>query len=599
VRRFCLFLSLLAGALVPATARAEDIVVKRAPGASAADIRDDAGVQLVDSLPIPRVQVVQAADGAQALSELNDDPRVEYAEPDRQVRIDTLPTTALLDPFSLSYDWGLVNTGLYGTADDDIDAEEAWMVTTGAGATVAVVDTGIDAGHPDLTDQIAAGGYDFVDGDATPQDGNGHGTHVAGTIAAEVNGVGITGVAPNAKIVPLRVLGNDGRGATSAVAAAFARAGDLHIPVVNASLGGDTLTQVEEDAIASHPGTLYVVAAGNDGTDNDYAPHYPCNDPETNVLCVGASDADDLPAYFSNYGAASVDLFAPGVDIVSDYPRGLASSFTTGYEDLSGTSMATPHAAGVAALVASLHPTWSGAQIKQRLMDSVEVLPSLRGLAVTGGRLNAARAVGDVDVIAPAAPAGLRANAGNGRVTLSWQANGEADLAGYRVYRDGAAPEGTTATSYVAAGLTNGAAVTFRVTALDGAGNESAPAVVSATPSAPPPPIPPPAPPQVVPPTPTVTAPPAPALSAVALHGRVCARCRATLRFRLSAVSQVRFTLQRTGGRRTSRVVAFPAGAQRVTIGKTLLGMRLKPGRWTLTVALGAAGKTLRFTVAR
>ncbi len=599
-----LFLSLLVSALAPTAARADEIIVKREPGASAADVRGDAGVRLVASLPLAGVQVVSVAPGqrAQALADLQEDPRVAWAEPNQRVRADTVPGPALLDPLSHD-DWGLVNTGqwpTYGTPDDDTDADQAWTMSTGAGVTVAVVDSGIDAGHPDLAGQIADGGWDYVDGDGVPQDGDGHGTHVSGTIAAQSNGDGVTGMAPDAKILPLRVLDNAGWGSESAVAAAFARAGDAHVRVVNASLGGDSAMQAVHDAISGHPDTLYVVAAGNDGADNDRTPHYPCNDPSPNVLCVGATDGDDEPASFSDFGATTVDVFAPGLWVVSDYPRALTSWFTPGYEVMSGTSMATPHVAGAAALLASLHPSWNALQIKQRLLDTVDPVGSLRGLAVSGGRLNAATAV-TVDAGPPAAPV-VRARAGNGQVTLTWPANDEPDLAGYRVYqlaRAGwLAPADTTDTTFTASGVPNGTLAQFKVTAVDLAGNESAPDVVSATPSGPPVTVPPPAP--VATPAPVIVPPrAAPALDAIKLRGRVCARCRSTLTFRVSAVSEVRFTLQRRGGRRTSRTVAFPAATARVPVRRTLLGMKLTPGRWTLTLAVsGGAAHILHFTFA-
>jgi thermitase len=415
VARFTSFVTgalILAGILAPAASAANRIVIKRNPGLTAAarsDLRADADVALTETLPISGVEVVRPEDGnaARALSELREDPDVVWAEADRRRRLAAEPLAGLL--------WGLDNTGqsIWGTRgvlDSDIDATDAWAVTRGAGATVAVVDTGVDAGHPDLAANLLAG-YDYVDGDADPADANGHGTHVAGTIAAAENGTGVVGVAPDAQVIPLRVLDASGSGWGSDVAAAFAWAGDHGVRVVNASLGSDGITRAERQAIQDHPNTLYVVAAGNSGANVEYAPEYPCAYTQANVLCVGATDSSDRMASFSNYGATSVDLFAPGTKIVSTYPRGFASnlvntiSASDGFELMQGTSMATPHAAGAAALVAAAHPAFTAAQIKTALMESVDPVSALAGKSVSGGRLNAAAAL-NVEPPAPAvAPA--------------------------------------------------------------------------------------------------------------------------------------------------------------------------------------------------
>jgi thermitase len=409
------FISLVTGALIcagilaPAASAADRIVIKRASGLTAAersDIRADADVKLTETLPAGGLEVVTPVDGdrARALSELRDDPDVVWAEADKRVRLASEPLEDLL--------WGLNNTGqsIWGTrgiTDADIDAPEAWAVTRGAGATVAVVDTGVDAAHPDLAANLVAG-YDFVDDDSDPTDLNGHGTHVSGTIAAAENGTGVVGVAPEAHVMPLRVLDADGSGWGSDVAAAFNWAGDHGVRVVNASLGADGITRAERDAIQNHPNTLYVVAAGNSAANVETAPEYPCAYTQVNVLCVGATDSSDRMASFSNYGATSVDLFAPGTRIVSTYPLGFSSNLintispSDGFELMQGTSMATPHAAGAAALVAAAHPGFAATQIKAALMESVDPVAALAGKSVSGGRLNAAAALG-IDPPAPAA----------------------------------------------------------------------------------------------------------------------------------------------------------------------------------------------------
>jgi thermitase len=389
-------LALLALALIPASAAADTrIVVKRDRGltsAERAEIRADADVRLVETTSLPQTEVVAAAAGdvRDAVRELNADPDVVYAHRVRPRR------PAAEDPFLWAL-WGLNNTGQDvdgpndpdfqpGEPDADMDVFEAWGTgSTGAGQTVAVVDTGIDAQHPDLLGQVV-GGYDFLDDDEDPNDVDGHGTQVAGTIAAaRNNGVGIAGVAPDAVLVALRALG-DSRGTDVETAEAFGWAGEHGIRVVNASLSGTGSSQLEYDAIQAHPNTLYVVAAGNDGDNVDVGTRaYPCAYNLPNVLCVGATDQRDLPAGFSNYGTTSVDLFAPGVGIVS--------TEAGSYSITDGTSMASPHIAGAVALLQSRNPSLSAGMIKTALMDNGDAYNDLAALSVSGMRANAYNAL--------------------------------------------------------------------------------------------------------------------------------------------------------------------------------------------------------------
>ena len=399
--------------LAPASARAAEgeIIVQRAPGADRAELREDAGVEHVRNLPLERTELVEPAPGETlpaALAALRADDDVIYAELDQVASIaNPLPD----DPYFGDL-WGLHNTGQFaGLAGADIDARGAWLQSEGGGVTVAVVDTGVNANHADLVDQFAANaaelngtpgvdddgngyaddvrGWDFVANDNIPQDQHGHGTHVAGTIAAEgSNGTGVIGVAPRAKLLTLRALGANGQGTMSGIAAAFEYAGDLGVRIVNASLGGGYSIAVR-NAIAEHPDTLYVVAAGNAGANADTdTGSYPCALPEPNIVCVGATDNHDAIADFSNYGATAVDLFAPGVDIFST-DKGAPNAYTT----MSGTSMATPHVAGAVALELAANPAVSTSFLRHALLASVDPNPGLSGLAVTGGRLNANRAV--------------------------------------------------------------------------------------------------------------------------------------------------------------------------------------------------------------
>jgi subtilisin family serine protease len=637
-----------------ATPGGERIVVQREPGLTAAerhDLRAETDVTLAETLRISGVEVVVPADGdrSRALAELRRHPDVRWAEPDRRRQA----AAAAADPF-VQLEWGLSNTGqsvwgVRGTPDVDIDAPEAWTVTRGAGIGVGVVDSGVDLGHPDLQAQLLPG-HDWVGNDDVPADEEGHGTHVAGTIAAADNGVGAVGVAPEAKIVPLRVLDETGSGWSSDVAAAFDWAGDHGLRVVNASLGAPDPTTVEEQAIASHPGTLFVVAAGNGGADgvgDDVAvtPSYPCAYTAANVLCVGATDSADQIASFSNYGAAGVDLFAPGYRVVSDHLRGLATRLDRyygtgdGFEILSGTSMASPHAAGAAALVAAAHPGWSAAQLKSALMDNVDPVAALAGRSVTGGRLNAARALGlapapPTDVAPPAPPAALAATPALESAALGWDAPAGGDAVAYRVYARSASGYWNalpiaelTATSALIGGLAGGREQRLRVTALDAAGNESNPSAwVAVTPEAPPAPAPTaPAPTSPAPaaPAPTPAAPTAapspataasPALGAVRLTGRavLCARhgCRprrALLALHPTAAATVAVALSRRvcargrcGWRPAGRTRVSVAGAPtRWRVADRVLGLRLAAGRWRLDLAVPGDRARVTFPVTR
>jgi len=277
----------------------------------------------------------------QALAIYSNDPDVEYAEPNYRYY-----ATATPNDTDYSKLWGLHNTGQLvngtsGTADADMDVPEAWdMITGGSGVVIAVIDSGVDYNHPDLaantwtnpgesltgTDSDGNGyvddvrGWDFVDDDNDPMDYNDHGTHVAGTIAAVGNnGTGITGVCWNAKIMPLRGLDTLGSGWSDDLIAAIEYANNNGADVINNSWGGGGFSQFTRDAIAASPAVV-VCAAGNNGADNDASPHYPSSYDCANIIAVAATDQNDALASFSNYGATSVDVAAPGVNIYSASP---------------------------------------------------------------------------------------------------------------------------------------------------------------------------------------------------------------------------------------------------------------------------------------
>lgn len=337
---------------------------------------------------------------------------VVYAEPDYRVRIATLPD----DP-RFTEQWGLHNTGQSGgTIDADIDAPEAWDLSTGTGSTiVAVIDTGVDYRHPDLapnmwtnSGEIAGDGidndnngyiddvhgYDFFNDDGDPLDDHNHGTHVAGTIGAEGNdGIGVSGVNWDVQIMAVKFLGADGSGSTSDAIAAVQYAVDNGAHISNNSWGGDPYSQAMFDVIedAGDADHIFVAAAGNGnffglGINNDVTPFYPASYDLDNVVAVAATDRNDQTAIFSNYGRTSVDIGAPGVDILSTLIDG-------GYGNSSGTSMATPHVSGALSLVRDFDPSLSPQQIIDRVLYSADPINALQDITVTGARLNLASAL--------------------------------------------------------------------------------------------------------------------------------------------------------------------------------------------------------------
>jgi subtilisin family serine protease len=423
------------GTAAAAVTDPDGLIVRFEPGVSAAEraaIRDEAGTDLERTFPVPGMQLLDLEPGqgrAAAERALERRDGVLYAEPNAVRR-------ASLRPDDLHYPllWGLENTGqaIRGTAgsiDADTDAGDAWDAGIGGGGAVAVIDSGVDLAHPDLAanawrnpGESGAGresngldddlngrvddwrGWDFVAGDSDPADENGHGTHVAGTIAAlRGNGIGVAGVADGSRLMALRVLNAQGTGSVAGVIQAYGYAARAGAKVVNLSLGSSTSSRAESDAIAAHPEMLFVAAAGNGGDDGigddtDLFPEYPCAYPLSNVVCVAASDNRDRLATFSNYGDLSVDLAAPGVDIVSTLPGDR-------YGWASGTSMATPHVSGAAALLWAASPGASAAQIKSALTVGADPVAAFAGRTVSGGRLNvlsSLRLVADVTLVPPA-----------------------------------------------------------------------------------------------------------------------------------------------------------------------------------------------------
>lgn len=312
-------------------------------------------------------QVVQVKGQSveEALETYNAHPKVEYAEPNIRFYASDTPD----DP-DFSKQWGL----------ETIQATKAWEVTKGKNdAKIAVVDTGVDYNHPDLKGKVIQGG-DFIDNDEDPMDENGHGTHVAGIAAAHTdNGIGIAGTAPDVSIYAVRVLDANGAGSLEAVANGIRDAADAGAEVINLSLGSTQGAQTLEEAVnyARDKGSLVLAAAGNDGAST---PSYPAF--YENVIAVASTTSDDTKSDFSNHGDW-VDIAAPGTDIYSTVPDG-------GYENFSGTSMATPFAAGVAGLLASQGRDAS--EIETALFETAESIDGT-GTYWQHGRIDAAAAV--------------------------------------------------------------------------------------------------------------------------------------------------------------------------------------------------------------
>lgn len=335
---------------------------------------------------------------------------VDYVEPNYTLHASRLPNDRMFGE-----QWGLRNVGQYGgKAGADVHATDAWDVTTGANVTVAVVDTGVDYAHPDLAanswsnpadppngvDDDHNGfvddvhGVDFVDEDANPADDAGHGSHVAGIIGAKGNNLtGVAGVNWDVKLMALKFLDADGEGNTADAANAIDYAVSHGARVINASWGGPAFSQALYQAVrrAGDKGVEFVAAAGNDGRNADVKPDYPAAFDLPNMISVAATDATDRLVDFSNFGATSVDLAAPGDDIDSTVP---AATDASGYASFSGTSMATPFVTGAIALYLSKYPQATGDQARTAVLQSVDKLSGLAGKVATGGRLDIAKALG-------------------------------------------------------------------------------------------------------------------------------------------------------------------------------------------------------------
>jgi subtilisin-like proprotein convertase family protein len=360
---------------------------------------------------------------SRALLALQNHPLIEYAEYNYLQYIDLTPNDPRFGEL-----WGLHNTGQPGGTDDaDIDAPEAWDISTGSSEViVGVIDTGIDYNHVDLATniwvnpgEIPGNGLDddgngYVDdihginaitGSGDPMDDHYHGTHCAGTIGAVGdNHIGVVGVNSTVKIIGIKFLDSGGSGWTSdavesvhyAVALKNRENDPVNIRVLSNSWGGGGFSQSLLDAInaANDEDILFVAAAGNYSSNNDSSPYYPSSYDNANVVAVASTDRNDNLSSFSNYGFESVDLAAPGSSILSTFPG-------NAYAYLSGTSMATPHVSGAAALLLSVNDLLTVQELKDYLMDYGDPLPALNGMCVSEMRLNVYNSLSQVPPAAP------------------------------------------------------------------------------------------------------------------------------------------------------------------------------------------------------
>jgi subtilisin family serine protease len=358
------------------------------------------------------------ADAATLVSEYQQLPEVEYAEPNFEIELDEVdePLVPILphDP-QFNDQWALANSGQRGGKQGaDISATLAWATTTGSDkVVVAVLDSGVDYTHEDLIQNMwlrpadmapyqdnelgtidDEHGFNAIDTASDPMDENGHGTHCAGIIGAEgENNLGIAGVNWKVQIMPLKFMNAGGFGTTKDAIEAInyvidRKKAGVNVRIISASWGSTQRSRALEDVIrkAYENDILFVAAAGNATTNNDRNPHFPSSYNVPNVISVAALDRHDELAKFSNWGVKSVAIAAPGVDILSTW-------LGNAYEEKSGTSMATPVVSGVAALVLAEHPRMSVDELKKKLLASTDPIVALKGKIATGGRINAAKAV--------------------------------------------------------------------------------------------------------------------------------------------------------------------------------------------------------------
>ena len=371
------------------------------------------------------IQLAKDGDISVALSVLKDENAIAYAEPNFIYRAldDGLPVGAPNDP-DFAKTWGIFNfgqkdpAGQVGTAGSDVGIMQLWQngIRGSRKVLVAVIDTGIDWTHPDLIENLytnpgEAGelatngkdddgngfiddthGWNFAKNTRNSSDDHDHGTHVAGTIGAVGNnGVGVAGVNWEVSLLPVKFLDAQGGGTAQGAIESINYATKMKVQVMNNSWGGGSFSQTLMDSIvrSKEAGILFAAAAGNDGTNNDTSPTYPASYKVDNILAVAATDNTDKLASFSNYGRKTVHVAAPGVKVYSTTKSGKYAAF-------SGTSMATPHAVGVAALLSSANPQWTFSDIKDRMITTSDPVRGLSKKVFSRGRINAYNAMNGI-----------------------------------------------------------------------------------------------------------------------------------------------------------------------------------------------------------
>lgn len=409
------------------------LIVKPNLGVSAQQINElgkAMDVVSIETVGLTGAQIWHLSDhltADEAIAKYSNSGLFEYIEPDYVIQLapsssivtDETPieqTVIIPDDDLFPKQWGLNNTGQsikgqIGVVDADIDAPEAWLFQQGnARQVIGVLDTGVDYTHNDLSANIWANpgeiagdgidndgngyiddvhGWDFANGDNDPMDGHGHGTRVAGIIAATGNNAnGVTGVVWNAQIMPLKFINDDGAGTISDAILAINYATSMGVKLTNNSWGDDKYSAALYDAIqtAEQQGSLFIAGAGNGGADkigdnNDITPFYPASYDLNSIISVTSTTSIDSLSSSSNYGTVSVDLAAPGSNIFSTI-KGGAYGFS------SGTSFSTPHVVGAAALLLSRYPTLTSQQIKDALLQSSDTLAPLTDMVSSNGRLN-------------------------------------------------------------------------------------------------------------------------------------------------------------------------------------------------------------------
>lgn len=493
-----------------------EVLVKFAePQSQAERLQFDAQLDAAESEPLglnlKRIRS-RSYSAASLLAYLATRDDIVYAEPNYVIRAIAQSN----DPF-FSNLWGLLNTGQTiggsaGVGDADIDATDAWDTTTGSTTSVvAVIDTGIDYNHPDLASNVwtapsdfsvviggtkidcAAGthGFNAIAKTCNPLDDHGHGTHVSGTIGALGNNTtGVVGVNWTTRIIGVKFLSASGSGTTADAINAiefmiqvknlFSVAANVR--VLSNSWGGGGFSQALLDKIndANNANMLFVAAAGNNGSNNDNVAFYPADYNAANLIAVAATTNTDHLASFSNYGPTRVHLAAPGVNILSTTPNNSYSYF-------SGTSMATPHVSGAAALVLSVCGSLDTAALKSTIISNVDAVAALNGQVSSNGRLNVNKAIqaclgtppppppsGEP----PSAPTITSATGGPGKkqITIKWTTASGAASYTVKVLPPGAGSysvdaSGITGTTYTDGGLRSGSTYSYIVTAVNSAGS--------------------------------------------------------------------------------------------------------------------------------